>query len=120
MYLCPIKIGTPEQTLRVDFDTGSSDLWVFSDKMPLYQQHFPGAPSHAVFHPDKSSTWKDMKGSTWRISYGDGSSATGVVGTDILNLGGITVQNQAVEIASSCAASFIQTSGDGLLVGWCL
>lgn len=109
-YLCEVEIGTPAQTLKLDFDTGSSDLWVFSTELPSKDQE-----GHTVFDPSKSSTWKASTGLSWKISYGDGSSASGDVGTDTVNIGGVKVTNQSVELAKTAADQFISGTGDGLL-----
>lgn len=34
MYLCEVGIGTPAQTLKLDFDSGSADLWVWPATLP--------------------------------------------------------------------------------------
>ncbi|KAK7739154.1 hypothetical protein SLS53_005790 [Cytospora paraplurivora] len=109
-YLAEIEIGTPGQKLKLDFDTGSSDLWVFSTELSASAQK-----GHNVFNPSKSSTWKTSSGESWKISYGDGSSASGDVGTDIVNLGGLKIKNQSVELAKQAAEQFVSGTGDGLL-----
>jgi hypothetical protein len=70
---------------------------------------------HNLFDPKKSSTFKKATGKSWKIQYGDGSSASGDVGTDLVTIGGLKVENQAVELAKTLAAQFSQGTGDGLL-----
>lgn len=57
-----------------------------------------------------------MTGETWSISYGDGSSCSGDVYTDVVAVGGVTVTSQAVESAETVSSEFISDSDtDGLL-----
>ncbi|EPE10939.1 aspartic protease [Ophiostoma piceae UAMH 11346] len=108
-YLSPVDIGG--QTLNLDFDTGSSDLWVFDTQLSA-----KSSTGHTLFDSSKSSTFSALKGASFFVSYGDGSQVAGNVGTDTVNIGGATVTKQAVELATAVSQSFVNdASTDGLL-----
>jgi hypothetical protein len=108
-FLSPVNIGG--QTLNLDFDTGSSDLWVFNTQMS--SQFTAG---HTLFDPTKSKTFQAIQGATFQVSYGDGSGAEGNVGTDVVNVGGASFNAQAVEIATAVTQQFVDDqANDGLM-----
>ncbi|RDW73570.1 aspartyl protease-1 [Coleophoma cylindrospora] len=109
-YLAPISIGG--QSIVMDFDSGSSDLWVFSTQLSATAQK-----GHTNFDTTKSTTFKTMTGAAFSISYGDGSGAAGTVGTDTVNIGGATVTNQAIEVATAVSSSFVSDTNSNGLVG---
>lgn len=110
LFLSPVTIGG--QTLNMVFDTGSSDLWVFSSSL---SQATIG--SHSAFDPTQSETFKNLQGATFSVSYGDGSGAAGTVGTDTVDIGGATVTSQAVELATAVSQSFVADANTDGLVG---
>ncbi|KAL9598616.1 MAG: hypothetical protein Q9219_004361 [cf. Caloplaca sp. 3 TL-2023] len=108
-YLTPVTIGG--QQLNLDFDTGSSDLWVFSTELPPEQTN-----GHDIYDPSNSTTAQKIEGATWSITYGDQSSSSGIVYTDTVTVGSTTFAGQAVELANKISDQFQQDAGnDGLL-----
>lgn len=88
---------------------------MFSTELPKSVTAPTGGNTHNVFDPKKSSTYKATQGSSWKISYGDSSSASGTVATDNVNIGGLLIKNQTIELANQLSTEFASGVGDGLL-----
>ncbi|CAF1410249.1 unnamed protein product [Adineta steineri] len=86
-FIGTICIGTPCQSFLIDFDTGSSDLWVPSSKCSSSCSKFKKYTSSA-------STTYIANGNAFSISYGDGSGASGIFSIDTVTINGIAVRNQ--------------------------
>ncbi|OAX78152.1 hypothetical protein ACJ72_07544 [Emergomyces africanus] len=109
LYLAPVTIGGQEFVMN--FDTGSSDTWVYNTKLDSSV-----SAGHSVFDPAKSSTFQLLEGSTFNITYGDRSFARGGVGADTIDIGGATVENQAFGLPSEISESFrSEEASDGMI-----
>jgi hypothetical protein len=86
-YYGDITLGTPGQTFKVTFDTGSSDLWVPSSKCDS-----SCGSSHSKFDSTQSSTYT-ANGEAFIIQYVSGT-VKGLTSHDTLKLAGLTITNQ--------------------------
>uniref|UniRef100_H0XTD3 Peptidase A1 domain-containing protein n=1 Tax=Otolemur garnettii TaxID=30611 RepID=H0XTD3_OTOGA len=91
VYVGLITIGTPPQTFKVVFDTGSADFWV-----PSVLCYTESCDTHEHFNPQRSSTFRLPTGPvrTVKLRYGSGD-ILGIVGYDTLKIGDLEDINQA-------------------------
>ncbi|KAH8997788.1 acid protease [Lactarius hatsudake] len=105
-----ITVGTPAVTYTVQFDTGSSDLFL------------PGSDcdstcsGHTLYNPESSSTSSDV-GQPFSLQYGDGSTVSGEQYTDTVTLAGFKATLQRLGAATTYSSGFQsdQFPADGLL-----
>ncbi|CAF3935365.1 unnamed protein product [Adineta steineri] len=86
-WIGSIGIGSPSQNFYIDFDTGSSDLWVPSIKCSSL------CNNHNRYNSNASSTYQ-VDGDYFLITYGDESYAEGYFDNDVVTINGLTVTNQ--------------------------
>ncbi|KAK0541113.1 hypothetical protein OC835_000323 [Tilletia horrida] len=93
LWVGTIAYGTPAQSIKIDFDTGSADTLVN-----------PGA-----YSPNSSST--SVKTSkTFSNAYADGTTASGTVYTDVVTIGGLQAAKAAIGLSTS---ELVDTANEG-------
>ncbi|KAH7127419.1 aspartic peptidase domain-containing protein [Dactylonectria macrodidyma] len=112
-YTIDITIGTPGQSVKVNFDTGSNELWV-------------NAQCSAASNPDLCNTFPQFTessslvdlGQTGQITYGAGSVDFNYV-QDFVTIGGAKLSQQIFGVATSSETLNIGILGAGPdLYGW--
>lgn len=133
-YSVELKVGTPAQNVLVLLDTGSSDLWITgsgnpycspstrnshldssgssssSDSGPSASANFPSSSAtidcsqYGTFNLENSATFKSNE-STFYLTYGDGSFAKGLWGTDNIHLNGLNVSDVSFAVANETNSS---------------
>lgn len=107
LYYGTISIGTPAQSFKVVFDTGSANLWVPSKKCKAncHKKNLFDASASSSFAQDNRK---------FSIAYGSGS-VRGKLGSDTLNVAGINVVKQTFGLGTSLSDELGNVPFDGIL-----
>lgn len=107
-YKIPLSIGSNKDEVSLVADTGSADTWVISPSTQC-TAIFGGCSDSGTYDPSKSSTTHDI-GKLFKITYGDHSVTEAEFYTDDVDIGGVTVKQLQIGVATTSSVS-----GGGIL-----
>ncbi|KAK6530862.1 hypothetical protein TWF281_007698 [Arthrobotrys megalospora] len=90
LYYVDVKVGTPPQNMRLQIDTGSSDVWAPSANS-RYCSSSQDPCTEGSYNPLRSTSRKLVSRESFSISYLDGTHAKGDFITEIFSLGNCTI-----------------------------
>ncbi|CAL1715424.1 unnamed protein product [Somion occarium] len=105
-----VSIGTPPQNFTMDFDTGSSDIFLPGPNCT------ENCAEHKPFFPGNSSTAQDRQ-QNFTLAYGDGSSVSGEQYNETVIIANLTAQNQDIGAAATYSSgdAYARFPTDGLI-----
>ena len=107
-YFGEVQIGSPPQSFKVIYDTGSSNLWVPSKACTNCKK------TGTLYDSSKSSSYT-KNGQPFALQYGTGS-CRGFLSNDNTTIGGLTIKNFAFgEVTTEAADVFGTAPFDGIL-----
>ncbi|KAI0781809.1 aspartic peptidase domain-containing protein, partial [Abortiporus biennis] len=110
VYTIPITLGTSKtkkQTFSVQVDTGSSDLWLASNTC---KTDACGQANGHLYDPSTSRS----TGQSFQVGYVEGS-VSGPIVWDTVEIGGYSIDNQAIGAANQVAAEPLSSLFSGIL-----
>jgi hypothetical protein len=108
LYFANASLGTPQQTLRLHIDTGSSDLWANAASSSLCGERGNPCSDSGTYDANSSSTYEFVN-NDFNISYVDGSGASGDYAKDTFHFGGKSIEGLQFGIG------YESTSPEGIL-----
>ncbi|PHH49949.1 Aspergillopepsin-1 [Ceratocystis fimbriata CBS 114723] len=100
------EIGDPKFSYPLILDTSTPDLWLVSTSATN-----PDTPDQEPYYPKGSLSSDLVLGSTWRIGSEDKPSMSGDVFKDSITVGDLTIDEQAIQVATHLSKEFDTLEG---------